>query len=882
MARTDVFKHGSTWLRADFHLHTRSDHTFKYSGDDDYYLSDYVDALKRENIGIGVITNHNQFDYEEFVALRKTAQGQGIMLLPGVELRINEGANGIHTLVVFSDGWLQSGEDLISEFLSVAFEGKAPSERRESLTSVGLSKIIDRLESYGKDFFFVFAHVEDRSGLWKELQGGRIREFGRDGKFRSRTLGFQKVRTHCRSESGKLDRQKVKDWLEGWYPAEIEGSDPKAIDEIGKGEACYLKIGNWSFNAVKYALIDHHSRVAKAPVQPHHSYIMDIMFEGGVLDGHTIPLSPALNTLIGIRGSGKSSIIEAIRYAFNIPLGDMVKSSDPYKEGLPAFVLGSGGKVTVRAVDRHGQEYEVSRIYGDSPDVFVEGIIQPGISLRETVLRNPIYFGQRDLSNTSPEFEKGLVERIFSDKLSHIRTQIEAQNQVVREIITLLKNIASVDEKLEEYQGKKDDAEYRLKQYSAYGIEEKLQKQIVFDTDARKCAAVIATSKAYLAELERLLAQFEDELKNQLHYESTQNPKFFADFFEIYNQIVATTGFFHKQIEHVKGAITELVRRQKIFEKKRAGLKDEFAEIERRLAGELKERVGSKPIDIGEFRQLRSIIDQSAQILRALKQQKYEQGQLEARLEQELAKLKDLWHREFVLLQEELEKVNKPDAAIKIEAKFKGDHISFLEFFKSIFRGSRIREDTFKSLVDKYADFVEMRKNLELVVEALHPSLRDKFRELFWEYHADLLTYQVPNSLEIFYHGVPLREHSLGQRASALILFILSQEDNDVIIIDQPEDDLDNQTIYEDVIKLILRLKARTQFVFATHNANFPVLGDAEQVITCEYDSVEIRPRIGSIDKPETQHDIVSIMEGGEEAFRKRGRKYRAWKPRDS
>ena len=144
-----------------------------------------------------------------------------------------------------------------------------------------------------------------------------------------------------------------------------------------------------------------------------------------------------------------------------------------------------------------------------------------------------------------------------------------------------------------------------------------------------------------------------------------------------------------------------------------------------------------------------------------------------------------------------------------------------------------------------------------------------------------MLTHQVPTN-EIRYHGLPLREHSLGQRASALILFILSQKDSDVVIIDQPEDDLDNQTIYEDVIKLVMQLKSETQFIFATHNANFPVLGDAEQVMTCEYGTGNISVRTGSIDKPEIQNDIVSIMEGGEEAFIKRGRKYETWKPQSS
>jgi ABC-type cobalamin/Fe3+-siderophores transport system ATPase subunit len=127
-----------------------------------------------------------------------------------------------------------------------------------------------------------------------------------------------------------------------------------------------------------------------------------------------------------------------------------------------------------------------------------------------------------------------------------------------------------------------------------------------------------------------------------------------------------------------------------------------------------------------------------------------------------------------------------------------------------------------------------------------------------------------------------LKHHSLGQRASALILFVLSQRENDVIIIDQPEDDLDNQTIYEDVIKLIRKLKLQTQFIFATHNANFPVLGDAEQIHSCRYADEKVWLESGSIDNPKLQKEIVDIMEGGEEAFNRRREIYQIWKPRNS
>ncbi|HHY70623.1 MAG TPA: AAA family ATPase, partial [Thermoanaerobacterales bacterium] len=123
-----------------------------------------------------------------------------------------------------------------------------------------------------------------------------------------------------------------------------------------------------------------------------------------------------------------------------------------------------------------------------------------------------------------------------------------------------------------------------------------------------------------------------------------------------------------------------------------------------------------------------------------------------------------------------------------------------------------------------------------------------------------------------------MSQHSIGQRASALILFILNQEENDLIMIDQPEDDLDNQVIYDELIKNIKERKDNIQFIFATHNANIPVLGDAEQVLACYYKDEKIKIRSGSIDKKEIQNRIIKIMEGGEDAFRRRNEIYKLWK----
>lgn len=875
------FPGGGRWLRADFHLHTKADNEFPYSGEENSFISDYVDALNKARIKVGVITNHNKFALDEFKALRKKARKKGIYLLPGVELSVKEGSNGVHMLVVFSDDWIADGRDYINPFIVSEFQGRTPDqyENENACSYNDILTTLKQLHDQNKQFFVVFAHVEQNSGLWKSLDGGLLKKLGQSPIFQQYTLGFQKVRSYNKVEQGKPCRTKVKDWLEGWYPAEVEGSDPKAIDQIGKGQTTYLKIGDFTFGAVKYALLDHANRLATEPKTYKHSHILSVSFDGGVLDGKTVNLSPELNTLIGIRGSGKSSIVEAIRYALDMPFGVKALDTD-YKRNLIDHVLGSGGKVTVHAVDSRGQRYEIRRINKEMPDVYINGVLQPGISIRETILHKPIYFGQKDLSATGEGFEKDLVEKLVGEKLSEIRSRIEMQRQNVSELVSQLKKLSNTEEKKKEYEDKKRDAEFRLKFYKNHGVEERLQKQVDFDADSGKCTNVISFVQSYLVDLDGFVSQYEDDLANQRIYTSKQNKDFFKEFFTFYDKLIMSFGQIKNALSEGNIVLTQLKEKTRDFEKLKEGLKEEFAEIERKLSEQLRQS-GAQAIRPDEFRQLRKTVEQTSQLIRALDKQESVRNNLQQELLKELAKLNDLWWEEYKEIHDELDKVNSSHSSLEIKAEFKGDKTAFLTFMRDIYRGSRIREVKLSHLVDEFSDFGAIYKEFSKAKGLLENSAQ-VFEKYFNDNLSALLTWQPKNRFVIEYRGKELKHHSLGQRASALILFVLSQQENDVFIIDQPEDDLDNQTIYEDVIKLIRTLKHKTQFIFATHNANFPVLGDAEQVISCSYSDEAIQVLSGSIDCPKMQQEIVDIMEGGEEAFEQRKRRYEIWKPQNS
>lgn len=876
-----TFKYGTTWVRVDFHLHTNADGEFRYDGSPDYYISAYVDALEAANIRLGVVTNHNKFDFAEFKALRSAAKKKGIGLLPGVELSVNDGANGIHTLVVFSDAWFENGQDHINPFLTVAFEGKTPAqyERENGRSSLNLVDTIKKLEGYHRDFFLVFAHVEQPSGLWIELDGGRISELGENEFFRRRTLAFQKVRTHDGAGSGKPCRVLLRQWLRSWYPAEVEGSDPKCIEDIGKGTPSFLKIGELSFDALKFALCDPASRIAKEPPIRTASYIRSVHFEGGVLGGKTLRFSPELNTLIGIRGSGKSSILEALRYVLDIPRGDKAQDTK-YKDELIKHTLGSGGKVTLTACDTYGQEFTVSRIFREASNVYLGGKLQPGVSIRETVLRRPIYFGQKDLSSTGEGFETDLVEKLVGDQLRPLRAEIEAQRQRVRDAVTRLLKLSTTADQKRDYEAQLADARFRLEKFQEHGVAAKLQKRVGFQQDAAALQRVRDRVENFIVGLDAFLAEHEDELRNAATHVSIQNPEFFAAYHTEFAQVIAQLDRLKQVESDTRTVAGRLDAKQQEFEKARHDLQEEFAQIERQLAEELKQS-GAAKIQPDDFLQQQQRMAKAQQMLDALAKQEAQKGSVRNLLLEELEKLNALWLQEYQIVKTELDRVNANHTALQIEADFKGDKEAAIRFVQELFRGSSIREATIRLVMGDYADFGGLFRDFERA-RANAGSTPDVFERYFVQNLGDLLTWQVPNRFAIRYRGKELKHHSLGQRASALLLYVLSQRQNDVIIIDQPEDDLDNQTIYDDVIKLIREMKPFTQFIFATHNANFPVLGDAEQVHACRYQDDTVSVQSGGIDSRPIQEAIINIMEGGEEAFSRRKEVYNLWKPQTS
>jgi predicted ATPase len=133
--------------------------------------------------------------------------------------------------------------------------------------------------------------------------------------------------------------------------------------------------------------------------------------------------------------------------------------------------------------------------------------------------------------------------------------------------------------------------------------------------------------------------------------------------------------------------------------------------------------------------------------------------------------------------------------------------------------------------------------------------------------------------IEVQERGNPTRKPfdllSAGQQRSVLLSLVLCAERDEPLIIDQPEDHLDAEYIASGVVRHLEAAKERRQVIIATHSANLTVLGDAELVVPLHVEDGRGCPSdIGAVDRPATRQRVCKLLEGGVEAYRKRGERY--------
>lgn len=483
------------------------------------------------------------------------------------------------------------------------------------------------------------------------------------------------------------------------------------------------------------------------------------------------------------------------------------------------------------------------------------------------------YFGQKDLSN-SADHENGLLEKLVGGKIGKSAEITSCVKELTTSVSQLL-DANKIPEQIEEYKIKKSEVEHKMSIYKEKGVAEKLKKQTGYTTDKAKLDSVKGRIDSAVRELKKCYDNNKDVTLGLQGVESVYN----SDIIKKASDILSAIG---NEILKIGEAVTQIESNSlefadvvEMLSKKIDGLSDEFAEIKREIKDDT--------LDIDGFVKMTEELEKYKENLKQLDERAKSKKQIESAFKKAMRERNDILLEQFNAYKLEIQKINESQNELKITIDFKGDRDNFKSQMKTDFRGSGISEIKYQYLCDTFRDYVELIEDWILcdgmkIKEIISSSEYTKLDKKLQDQYADLLKNQVSNNVEIYYHDKLLRHHSIGQRASALILFILMQSDNDIILIDQPEDDLDNKIIYDEVITAIAKKKQDIQFIFATHNANIPVLGDAERIFVVEYQDTTIDISQGNIDLKSTHKQIVDIMEGGEEAFDKRQLIYTSWK----
>ena len=405
------------------------------------------------------------------------------------------------------------------------------------------------------------------------------------------------------------------------------------------------------------------------------------------------------------------------------------------------------------------------------------------------------------------------------------------------------------------------------------GVTDKLEKQLCFNKDLQQ-----------LGKLQERLQLFLDKLKTSTVYQNSEED--FKTYFSKYNSqrmdqaktqlslFLGVIGDIQKKCESLSTILSAIKTIHGEIQKDIEGLQEEFAAIKREIADET--------LDPDVCVKLSETLSELETRLEKLNESLGSRKMTTDRLRTFVRKRNELLLESFTALSKETQMINEAQSNIRIAVEFKGAKGAFKDLLKNKFRGSNISDSKYQIMSERFSDFVDVIADWllddgKILREFLTPNEYSKVEDKLKSLYSELILLDTDNKVDIFYHDKLLRQHSIGQRASALILFILTHNDTDVIIIDQPEDDLDNKVIYDEVLKVIRAMKMNTQFIFATHNANIPVLGDAEMILAADSDGESITYQSGNIDTRDSQQQIITIMEGGTEAFARRRLIYSSW-----
>ncbi len=867
---------GSEWRKWDLHFHTPSSYDYM---DMSVTNEDIINGLIANGISVVTITDHHTIDLERIKALQTLSENRGLTILPGIEfLSDARGNEPIHFIGIFD-------EDSNIEYIWGQIKNRTS---------------INRIEGEQKKINEVYCDLADTVKLIKELGGIVSIHAG------SKSNSLENI-THSLPQgvAQKEDIALAVDIFELGKVGDIEPyqnlvnpyllktikktlpviicSDNHNIRNYTKKENLWIK-ADPTFEGLKQIIYEPEERVSIRAREPDDKNIYDVIEKVRFLDSsfqtEYIDVSQNLTSIIGGKSTGKSILLKSIART-----ADVIEFE---KRNKTAGIVDSRPVKGFEVVWKDGQ---ISKLGSDSnpakkiiyiPQSYLNRVVDK--SEEDSDIDKII----QDVLLQKDDF-KAWYDSLDSEKAT-IKNEIERLIKIILENFTI--NITKNKEKKEigDVEGVKKQIEKLEKE-----IKDLQDKSSISDDDRTKFNTAIEQIKSHrvkIANIDADLLQLEKLKVLSLNFNTTA--------LENLNQVSLKENL--RELIKTESA-TYVNDWQTVINEKITGLQSE----------KLKTNQAIEIVEAG-IRDIRSSL-KGQDVLNALLKDK----------EKEEAKLIEI---------EELSKViqnsyNQIDSSINSLAELNAQYYSIFLKAKSSLNLDEINQElTFdietnfttekfqKNYVDKFFDsrttrgkdyqylttynFENVESHKKFLRQELWKIVNGKLPKLEHFKKRDLISSLVSNwfkvDYKVSYQNDDINDMSPGKKSFVLLRLLIDLDDSKCpILIDQPEDDLDNRSIYNQVVKFLRKRKKTRQIIVVTHNPNLVLGADAELIVVANQDGEGTKNKThpfeyvsGSIEyskvednainevlyKRGIQEHICDILEGGPEAFDKRKKKY--------
>ena len=607
-------------------------------------------------------------------------------------------------------------------------------------------------------------------------------------------------------------------------------------------------------------------------------HITRVQIEEGFLDGLDVSFTSGLNVIIGERGTGKTSLIELMRFCLGVP-GYTPESTK--RSGDHALSVLGSGQVTVTLSDGEHKVLVTRTAADESPRA-------SGPAIR------PIVFSQTEIEAVGLQAQGRL--RLLDSFIKDRRDRNSQETAVISEVRSLTAEADALCREIDELFRQVEEIPVLDKQIADHSPKEQALAKVSSDAADKKCkldaiSKRIAASAVGVAAIERFLLSiskwqslFSALISQASSLETWPNGAGPDPLTQCRVSIERAKGHLDKAEQELQQTISQTREHLKSAHDSKLSIETQA----RQLRQEIESLQAGAGAIIRQGQQLRERKAQLESLKKVLRERQKSFKALMAERENALDRLEEIREERFNVRKKIASKLSETlGPHIRVKAYRAGQFETYSASIADILRGSGLRYNELSPILAKNLSPRELldaadSNDFDLIAVATGITKERGARVLAKLRESDLgalATVAIEDNVALqLLDGTDYKnigDLSTGQRCTVVLPLVLRHTEH-VLVVDQPEDHIDNAFIANTLIVSVLARKPNSQIIFSTHNANIPVLGNADRVIHLGSDGKRGFPvLVSNLDDSHIVKAITTVMEGGEQAFRRRASFYR-------